>query len=684
MELKSDMTELAGGRFDGVSQRISQETRNMRSISTFFQTVRRELELFAKGVQKAAAVARTQQSTSVEDSWTAALSLSLKSVDDFARLVSNTAQALTFKIVEPLENFIGHYEQSSKNFIRETSKIVESLALQRSKLKKARERCEKAATDEDAAAEEYRVQAGTLNAFIDEHEPLYRSKVLLLLQNEDNRVDFERKLFGMFVSSTEEIATSFLDSSLSVKKALAEVRSSAETDGAEIGRLPIFEKATLEETAAPQQELVRKHSADEGSSHSAPTLSISSVESVTSELDGELAANIVISTEDEKFMRGLFSRLLEGVPACEPDKKRMFDLFQYSDGRRKFAMLLYELNHGIDVPNYSAFKTIGEIVNDMLTNFSLYNDSNISYLCAVLSAGGQVASFAQGEEDDHSHYLRDLISENGIWQSKERWLSIFQCRVDLSILQMQSRPGPPAQPGAKPTAGIVQKLLSAGAKLIGKRGGKEAAVEKEEANRRAVVYAELGVVAIELALMNVDTDIGLDVLVHFALTYNIDSDKLFQLLSDYGSSQPLPREKEPGARDEARVSLAKREKEMKKFGYSKQTMVMGLAIKYINDPKTLSRVLLVSKEWFGVFKPLVYKIVLSWAPNPKKYPIWRIILTTQGFDTLYQKLKKESMADFIKSRREVDDVIKLDVIRSFHVYAEPEQEVLPELYSCAE
>ncbi len=687
MELKSNLMELAGGKFDSVSQRVAQEGRNMRAVSTFFQNTRGELERFALGLQKAVAFLRTQHQPSyVADTWSAALGSSVKGIDDLSHAMLGKAQDLTFRIVEPFEIFIGHYEQSSKNFIHDGTKILESLALQRAKLKKARDNWVAAERKpDDSAADEYRSQVDILNAFIGEHEPQYRSKILFLVQNEENRIDFERKLFAKYMEIVEDIATSMLNTGTAVKKVLADVKPIAdvESDSPSLSKLPLFDKAIYEaDIPLTPIQPQRKHSDASESAQGAKACSISSVESVVSELDGELAANIVISPDDEAFMKSAFFKLLEGKLAEPAEKKKMSELSQYSDGRKKFAALLEGLTHNFNVPDYQAFRTLGEIVNDMLTNFSLYNDSNISHLCSILSASALVTSFAEGGERDRPHYLRDIVSANGIWRSKERWLSIVQHRIDTSISQMQTRLNTPPNSSDKPR-GLVKWIFSAGAKWIGRKGkGPDPEKEaKDEANKKAVVYSELCSAAVELALMHVGGDVGRDILIHFALTYNIEQENLFQLLTEHESAQSLQRESE-GTAGEEEERKERREKRVKKYGGSPNNALMCRAIKHITDKKVLCNIVLASKEWNHLFRLRACKQILSAAPKEGKYAVWKSILTTQGLDKLYDKLKKESLIDFKNSRKQVDDVIRLDVSRSFHLYDASDQESIMNVLRC--
>eukprot|EP00826_Nyctotherus_ovalis_P035730 TRINITY_DN3092_c0_g1_i9.p1 TRINITY_DN3092_c0_g1~~TRINITY_DN3092_c0_g1_i9.p1 ORF type:complete len:182 (+),score=47.48 TRINITY_DN3092_c0_g1_i9:77-622(+) len=173
-----------------------------------------------------------------------------------------------------------------------------------------------------------------------------------------------------------------------------------------------------------------------------------------------------------------------------------------------------------------------------------------------------------------------------------------------------------------------------------------------------------------------DRYMGRDVLIHFSLIYRLQQDMLFQLLTDYESSLELKRQEAKQERVRREIRLEKRETLREKYGHSKLMQVIGMSLKFIDNRKLLRNILIVSKQWNNTLKPCVYKVGLKTFGTSKRYALWESILSTRGLDKLYLQLKSESLEDFKKTHANIDNLIRLDVSRSFHLYDESEQEVM--------
>jgi len=691
--------ELADGKFDTISQRVTQQTKNMRAISDFFTSTKREIENFSKGYQKAVTNFKTcyQQNGQQMDEWELAIAKIMKISEDFAKITSNSAQSVGFKVVEPYEIFIGHYEQSNKNFLKDGAKIIESLNAHRNRLKKIMDRIAKNMNDnvnDQVTYGEYKVQINTLNEFIDEYEPKYRAKVQFIMQNEENRIDFIRKLFCKYMEIFEDLARLTIKNKEIITDVMNTVKpiqvientSSNSPDSKPIP-MKMFEKVIYEDSNRP----TRKQSDASDNTAGLAQFSVSSVESVFSDRDGEFGANFELPKEDAELMKNTIRMLLDGKAIELSSKQKLIELCQYSDGRMKLCELFGNVTSKIQLPILS-FKTFGEVINNLLTTISLYNDMNIIQLQNILSFSGNIATIKEGAQT----YLRELISENSIWRSKERWVGIIQHRIDksLSISEAQAKS---ILKEDEPKS-IMQKIWSVGSKWITRKkpeispnNNQNTNTEnmsikefKEEQGKKSVVYSELSSAAVEIALMSVDPDLGRDILIHFALKYNIEQDKLFQLLSDYESCQPLQRDIEVPVKELEKLSLVKREKERKKFGYNKAVFITGLCLPFIDNDKSLRNLLLVNKEWNSVFRTHVFRVVLknAYKTKGKRFKVWQPILTAPGFEKLYTQLKSASIEDFKKTYKQIDDVIKLDVSRSFHIYDEKDQMAIINILRC--
>lgn len=663
--MKQTMTimELADENFDLIIQKLQQETMNMRSVARLFECSTRELEAFGRrmhGVLEAFKAAHKRLSG--EDSWEAALDKAVKAVEEDVRTVAGTVSLLECKVMEPFDIFIQHYVQSNKGFLEEGSNIFNEIMLQRNNVKRIAEEVKKNIAENRVDEElncEYKTLLGVLYRFIDENEQSYKSRIKFIMQNEENRIDFERKIFSKYVSIFEDLAKNFLANKASIDVALSSVRPSQSIEERKLQNgqteFLLFEKNDYLE--AKHQ---RKGSDATDSSAGVSALNISLVESILSDSDNEMLVNIELPEEDTKLLQSAFSKLIKGENIDQTVRQKLTELVQYADGRSKLSALLESVTHKISVP-FDVFKTLSALVHSLLEAVAHYNDTRVSHLNAVLSFCFLVHT-ADPSRGAFQCYLREDACRNRMWTSKERWYGVIQHLIDKALGERERE-----KESDLPAKGFIKHLF-AGENF---KGGSE-----EETEKKSIVYSELQNAAVELGLMSVSRDTGRDILIHFALIYRLQQDMLFQLLTDYESSLALKREEARRERVLAEGRLEKRETLREKFGNSKLMQVIGMSLKFIDNKKLLRNILVVSKQWINTLKPCVYKVGLKNFGASKRYALWESILSTRGLDKLYLQLKSESLEDFKKTHANVDNLIRLDVSRSFHLYDESEQEVM--------
>jgi len=666
--MEYNIGELADGNFNGIVQQLLQESKNIKSLSLFFLTTKKELDRFGKSIQKAiSSFKQTYHRSSETTPWDQTIIKSIQALDETTKFIENTVQLLELKVLEPFDIYIGHYTQNSKGYLHECTNIVETLSTYRAKIKRIADKIAKNVIDhkvEEKLYQEHKEQVTLLNNFINENEQIYKSKINFIIQNEDNRIDFERKTFVKYMNSFEELAKIFLkqksiiDTNFSAKKLSEQCRPLDKLT------FSLFEKAEHIEMKK------RKFSDDTFSSAGVSVSNISSVETVLSDMEGEAAVSVELPSGEVKFLQSAFYKLLKGENTDSKGKQRLMGITQYSDGRIKITNLLLGVTQRISLP-LEAFETLGEMINKLLETIVIYNDSRAKQLNAVLSFCSLIST-TEASRGQLRYCLREVIWDNQIWRSKERWQEIIHNNIDNALAAVEKRK---KTLNKEPCKGFIKKFFSVKEKLLSKKQAEEINPEKESAEKLEVIYSELLNIAVGLSLMNVDHEMGRGILMHFALIYNLDQEKLLQLILEYESSRSSKREEGKQEEIGKAIELAKREACNKKYGSSKLTKVIGMTLKFIDDETMLRNILLVNKNCHEIFRIHIYKLGLKSFAKYKRYDIWASILTTRGLDKLYLQLKSESLEDFKKTHTYIDSLIRLDVGRSFHLYHEEEKEV---------
>ena len=661
--------KLADTNFDLITQKVLQETVNMKSIARLFKCTANELDTFGKRMQKVVSSFKADYQSLSADSWEIALGKAIKAMEDTIKTVISTVKLLECKVMEPFDIFIGHYVQSNEGFLEEGSNIFNEIMLQRENVKKIAEEVKRNIMENKVDEElncEYKTLLGVLYRFIDENEQSYKSKIKFIMQNEENRIDFERKIFSKYVSIFEELTKNFLVNKGNIDQAFSLVKPglSIEERKLQNGQTEflLFEKNDY-------LEIKRKYSDVIDISAGISPLNISSVESILSDSDNEMTGNIELPEEDTILLQTAFAKLLKSENIDQMARKKLLEISQYADGRDKIVSLLAKVTYKMKVP-FDVLKTLEAVVDNLLEAIVHYNDTRISHLSTVLSFCFFVSA-TDPSRGAYQCYLREVISTNRIWESKERWYSIIQYLIGNALIELAREK---EDTNTQSSKGFMKRFFFADENFKEKEQSEDV-MEKEEIEKKSIVYSELQSSAIQLGLMNVNRDMGRDILIHFALIYNLQKDMLFQLLTDYESSLCLKREEIKQELVNREIKLNKLQSLKTKFGNSKPIQVVGMSLKYIDSKKLLRNILILNRVWYNTLKTQVYKIALKRFGKDKRYSIWESILSTRGLDKLYLQLKSESIEDFKKTHINVDNQIRLDVNCSFHQYSDNEQEV---------
>eukprot|EP00826_Nyctotherus_ovalis_P064313 TRINITY_DN9431_c0_g1_i10.p1 TRINITY_DN9431_c0_g1~~TRINITY_DN9431_c0_g1_i10.p1 ORF type:complete len:643 (+),score=138.68 TRINITY_DN9431_c0_g1_i10:132-2060(+) len=640
----------------------------MRTISAFFKTVKQQLQLFEENMKTAVNVlARSYKFRRVMDSWELGLTKAVQVTGDILQALHGTAASLEFKIIEPLDIFLNHYEQSNKGFLQDGTAVIEVLANHKEKLKLIAEQIIRnvaANIADERIYEEHKHHVTAINDFIDEHEHAFRANVGFISKNEENRMNFEYKLFSKFIDILEELAKNFLENKAKVEAVFSNLKVSPAADHSNSKPLKIFEKITYKNPVP-----IRKRSDGTDSSAGFPLPSISSVESVISDIESEFGL-VELPAEDTKLMQFAFGKLLSGEDIEDGVKQKLVDSLQYSDGRLKTSVLLSKVTQRLTLP-YNAFKTLGDVLNSFLNTILIYHDTNTSHVTAVLHCTGLVSTF-DPPGSAFRLYLRETVSSNPVWNSKERWLGIIQSKIDRSCTSLiETR----RQVNEDVKHNLVKKIWMAGAKLMNKRSSPIVSMQ-DYSERSSKIYSELLSIAVQLSLMHINLDMGRDILMHFALLYNVQEDKLFSLLFEYESSHSLARKKVTKNADKQRLYLERKALKAKRYANSAPMIAVRFSIAFVNDKKILLKLLMLNKSWHNIFRKCIYSNALKRSNIVERFIVWESMLHIKGLRELYIKIKSGSLKEFRQPLRAVHGMIRADVNSSLGLLSRGEKEVL--------
>jgi len=699
MEPKVDILEYIDSRIETVSSKVQQETKNMHELADFFETTKKEVERFTKSYSKAL-ISLKSSIAQTPNSWTTTLTNFIQQQDEAVKSLLNYSNSIENEVSEPINQFAEKYENANRNILKEAFKVVDQINNQKAKVKKARERYFKDSkqvmecTTEETyrnktrimleSKEEYRNALNVLNNYMDTNKEGYVKLLQTWHINEERKVEHIKKALNKFSTfSTKSFGelSAVADKSHKLSDALqthVDIKNYIPTSAEPVPQ-KLFDKLLFVslDTQSPTAKV--------GTISAAALANVSSRTSIMP----AISTSIEPSEEDLKFIESKFKLLIDDEIISEIDKSKLFSFCKTSEGLRVICTQFALLSRKIEIENLNVFTLLNELsllVQDQLANQKF---PEIGYFAALISFGSQVAHVKQGTPTHkNKKYIRETISENPIWRSKEIWQKILEFKIARSVAHLHAymmiKQGKSPYEKEK-DLGIMQKLLNAGANLIGKKTKDEAALKQEkqeESAKSGIAFTELASTTIEMALYSIDSETCRSIITEFSKEYDIERDKVYQLLSDHECAQPLPRDEDPRPREMLRYSLDRREAERKKYGYSKQTMVMGLSIKYIKDPKTLFNIMIVNKEWYNLFKYKAYKIILLSNAEKIRFSLWKTILFSQGLDSLYMKLKEKGIEEFIKNNKNIDDVIRLDVIRSFHILDEPTQLSIMTILRC--
>eukprot|EP00826_Nyctotherus_ovalis_P066353 TRINITY_DN9799_c0_g6_i2.p1 TRINITY_DN9799_c0_g6~~TRINITY_DN9799_c0_g6_i2.p1 ORF type:complete len:890 (+),score=228.66 TRINITY_DN9799_c0_g6_i2:175-2844(+) len=645
-ESKQDiLLNYIGQRTGIISAKVQQEAKQLRALSSFFQSLRKETERYCSGIHKAITPLKTALNAS--NRWTEALNILALHETEVISSLQKYSQMLGSAIVQPLEEFVNRYESGNRKVLGEASKVLELTNAQIANVNKAKARYikeGKAAKNSNNDAvhkskikqmeehkKEYKDLLTNFNKTVDISKAKYIKSLEAWNSSEEAKLIQVRQVFSSLEELIKDVESVWTASRSSYEKMLSSVAGSFRLEGyipksSEICLL--FDKLGFE---VPEELETEEHLAKLFPSG--------------------------VKEEDILFIRKQISNLLKGNPTPEKEKLRLVNLAKTKEGHFELCKSFALIPAKIDLENPAAFAELSELAKLTLDKLEEEKAPEPGYVAAVLNLGGLVSCAQESiEMQKPKYYIRATLIEHPIWRRKGIWDGIAEYKIFKSIEFLE--------------ASMNAERAAEGAK----KGKVE--FDREDAARRTIYIKELSYVSSEMAFYSIDSDVSREVMVKYAKMGDLSFEKLYQIVSDYEAAQPIPRDENPRQMDFVRCSLAKREKERKRYGFSRQSMILGMSMKFMGDIKTLISILCICKEWASVFKKKVYRHILRLTPDKTRLIIWKRILCTEGFNDLYPKMKEKILSDFTENSKSLEEIIRLDVMRSFYNYPEADREAM--------
>ena len=662
MKGKVTFPETFLGDYTLMAKCILNESKNLKLFLEYFQNVAKEFDKFSKGLNKALMPIRQQiinlNKTSF-DSWGYALKTIVGFNEECIRVLGGTSEKCNSDIIKPLGTFIVNYDNVNAQHTKECSKIVETLTLHKKKLNKLKLKYHKAYKRTSVDAEEdalkqsrkeikeikdkYLRQIDVVNAYIEKIKSNYIKELDYLQRNEEGRIDFIRNRFCSFYNGIQGLVNKYTDSYEGLKKAMEIVNP--------VGDLQHFMLILSKGQVENIFDKVNFEPFSEAVSSDGPKRR----EDLESDKESE---GFYIAEDLKTFINDTWNKLLSSTKVETEEISQLTNMLKANTCRDYFFYSILRKVFKVSITDYSSFTKIKNLLNTVI-KFELSEEVKENpgvKLSIVLNLFGSIDYVDEGGTITH---LRDIISNNEIWNNTKVWQYILKSKFVKSLATLK-----------------VAKKEPSPRHKSDKSSSKEKKGENwEEIGKRATIYSDLSMIANELALMNVNPKLSRDLIINFSNKYKLGEDKLYQLIYDYESAIQLDRQKNPPLEQLLLNTRTKHKQILEKHQDNKALLAIKLSMEYIEDTKELRSLLTLSKLFYKKLKNRVYKqvVTLEKVIANSRCKVWLSLFPSLKLSSLqkeYLKIKEEKMKAFQVTNKQIEDKIRSDTSRSFHIYEE--------------
>jgi hypothetical protein len=537
-------------------------------------------------------------------------------------------QDFALKVLDEGKSVIGDIEQSKQkvNKARAIYSKYEREFFKRGKSNKSKE-LKEAKAKYQASLEEH-------NKFLRKRSEGYKERLRKLEANDKKRVILILKIITKTNSVIEHLSEQLKQLTLTTFKQLTNINPESDMKRYAMDAMKEVRADTFDELFFTEQGTVYQL-IDQLNNHKSQKQLEETLDPTVISLENHLLTPESIE-EECKVIQSKCEQLLASKNLSKEDMRRTTDHLTNYKVREAFIMKLKQLPSNHLIKDFSAFETLGQITNHLLTVVSLYSDVDPFVTQSVLTASFLIYSILPEDPNGSIITLRELISRNKIWTRQEQWIKLIQFR-------------------------LTEVLHKAHLKPNDKRS-------KKSSFRKSIIYTELSTIAGQIPSMSVNKEQGLETLLQFAGYYELTNENVKDLLTHYDSAQPLEHD----------YKFKKEEiEEIMKERVGNIEIIIKKSISYISNKKTLRYVLLLNKALNKGLKNKVYKKLLNSfiVSEAEHNELWKLAILDSKYFKMYEDIT-EKLKNPSEAETNLRSKIQLDTKRSFQKYDEVMQTVV--------
>jgi len=601
---------------------FQEEVKQMQVLSAFFISLNKELGRFNSTLYKS--ISTLKNSFEQSNNWGKIVKQVFKDYADTYSNLNRFVSSLKHTVIKPLDSFTSMYEAKGKQVIEQSLEVLKHLANKRKEIDNQKqiyfkgndhigtlkeEVSKKKMQILEGQKESYKQLVIEFNTSIDKHRTKYKESCKEWYENEKLKISFIKCSLHTFNNLFNDLSRNFTAICDTSKKALKTLDDTFATTLP--NRIPrLFDRIILE-----FPEHIRN-----------PSSKRNTKEVVQLFPEG-------VKEEDLKYKQEKIGKLLSNQSLTKEEEAKVFNLASTLEGIHVLCKEFFKVNYKLPLTNKDSFRAISRLSLIILDKLIELDSLEASYLSVLVYLGNHVLN---DNGPNNRYYLREEYVNHPIWKYKATWNKLIDHKISKKKLSHRS--------------GAENILLNS--HMNGKTKG--AILRKSEFD-----YFEFATIVREMGFYLVERRIFRELLLKYVQMYDINEERVLQLLTDYESIQQY-----------SRIQISKpkyidkllRQKK-RKYGNLKFCIKKGISLGLIEDIE-MKKLLVVSKEWNRTFKNRIYKLLLK--SKRDRLNLWQSLLCNKLITLHYKEAKDKLLKE--PGDNHLNEIIKVDVLRSFYNY----------------